>query len=146
MHSPIDQQYGFSASSSSNVLSISSPSISNTDYFDTTGQPVVIVSQAQPIRLTEHIFSASTNAGDIITLTVFDSGLSGGQESVSYTVQPNDNLTNITQGLSIAINADTNLQANGVSSLWSGITDVADTQQRFCSQILQHNHIHRNRK
>jgi RHS repeat-associated protein len=59
-------------------------------------------------------------AGDVLTITVYDAGLSGGQESVSYTVQPGDDLAAINNGLMTAFNADSTLQALGVSAGWGG--------------------------
>ena len=52
--------------------------------------------------------------GDVLTLKVSDSGLSGGSESVSYTVLSTDTLATITQGLATAVNSDTHLQTLGV--------------------------------
>jgi hypothetical protein len=52
--------------------------------------------------------------GDVLTLKVTDSGLSGGSESVSYTVLSTDTLATIAQGLATAVNSDTHLQGLGV--------------------------------
>jgi RHS repeat-associated protein len=54
--------------------------------------------------------------GDVLTLTVKDSALSGGQESVTYSVQSTDTLSSIATGLATAVNLDTNLQAIGVAA------------------------------
>ena len=54
--------------------------------------------------------------GNILTITVHDAGLTGGQEAVNYTVLSTDTLSSIAAGLAAAINADVNLQAIGVSA------------------------------
>ncbi|HEY9785307.1 MAG TPA: hypothetical protein V6D17_07895, partial [Candidatus Obscuribacterales bacterium] len=55
-------------------------------------------------------------SGDVVSLTVIDSGLSGGQKSVSHTVQGTDTTTTIATSLKNAINADSSLQAINVSA------------------------------
>ncbi len=55
--------------------------------------------------------------GDTITVTVNDSGLSGGSESVTYTVLSGDTLSSISAGLAAAITADANLLALGVNAV-----------------------------
>jgi len=111
-------------------------------YGDVTGTEIAIVSASPNITTyssslsggaTETIvFGSPTNTmtnatavgtatpGDVLTVSVHDPALSGGLESVSYTVQPGDNLGNIGQGLVSAINADSALSAIGVTS---GLTE-----------------------
>lgn len=60
--------------------------------------------------------SGSATAGDTITLTVIDPGLSGGSKNVTYTVVSGDTLSSITAALAAAINADTSLQSLGVNA------------------------------
>ncbi|HEY9785108.1 MAG TPA: RHS repeat-associated core domain-containing protein, partial [Candidatus Obscuribacterales bacterium] len=55
-------------------------------------------------------------SGDVISLTVIDSGLTGGQKSISHTVQGTDTTTTIATSLKNAINADSSLQAINVSA------------------------------
>ena len=62
----------------------------------------------------------SKTTGDVVTITVHDAGLSGGQKSKSYTVLSGDTLTSIAAALTSAINADTDLQGIGVSATSSG--------------------------
>lgn len=52
--------------------------------------------------------------GDILTLTVINANLSGGQQDASYTVQGGDTLTLIAAGLKSAVNAITGLEAAGI--------------------------------
>ena len=47
--------------------------------------------------------------GDVLTMTVYNSGLSGGHEAVTYTVIAGDTLTTIAAGLVTAINTDSHL-------------------------------------
>jgi hypothetical protein len=55
--------------------------------------------------------------GDVITLTVNDSGLVGGTESVTYTILNGDKLTSVAAGLAAAINGDSNLSGIGVTAV-----------------------------
>jgi RHS repeat-associated protein len=59
-------------------------------------------------------------AGDVVTLTISDAGLSGGQETVSYTVMSGDDASAIALGLANAITADSNLSDIGIQSNTSG--------------------------
>ena len=66
---------------------------------------------------TENATIAGTKTtGDVLTLTVHDAALSGGQEAVPYTVLAGDTLTTIATGLKSAINADAHLSALGVTA------------------------------
>lgn len=58
----------------------------------------------------------SKTTGDVVNMTVYNSALSGGQETASYTVLAGDTLTTIATGLKNAINADVKLQAIGLSA------------------------------
>jgi RHS repeat-associated protein len=72
----------------------------------------------------------TATAGDVVTITISDSGLAGGQEAVGYTVQSGDGIPQITNGLASAISADTNLQNIGVSS------NSSDTQVYiYCASV-----------
>jgi hypothetical protein len=53
---------------------------------------------------------------DILTIRVKDSGLAGGQLDVSYTVLAGGTLTTIATGIKNAINANSTLQALGVTA------------------------------
>ena len=60
--------------------------------------------------------SGSPTTGDVVSVIAHNQSLSGGAETASYTVLSTDTLLSIAQGLSAAINADTNLQALGVTA------------------------------
>lgn len=62
------------------------------------------------------VLEATATAGDVITVTVHDSGLSGGQKSVSYTVVAGDTTDTIAQALKTAINADSDITTIGVTA------------------------------
>jgi RHS repeat-associated protein len=64
--------------------------------------------------------AGTKTTGDVLTVVFIDAGLSGGKESVSYTVMSGDTLSSITSGLASAINADSALQNIGVSASASG--------------------------
>ena len=58
----------------------------------------------------------TVTVGNVLTVTVFDAGLSGGQKSINYTVPSGATLTSIATGIRNAINADTALAAVGVTA------------------------------
>jgi RHS repeat-associated protein len=62
----------------------------------------------------------TVTAGNVLTTTVFDAGLSGGSKVVNYTVLAGATLTTIATGIKNAINADTALAAVGVTATSSG--------------------------
>jgi hypothetical protein len=74
---------------------------------------------------------------DTITVTVLDSGLSGGQEAVTYTVLSGDTLATIASGITSAINADTNLQAIGVSATSSATLISINSLSANATSYLQ---------
>ena len=63
------------------------------------------------------LFAGSITSGDVITVTVKNSALSGGQEQVTYTVQSDDVLATMTTNVAAAITADTALQAVGINAV-----------------------------
>jgi RHS repeat-associated protein len=58
--------------------------------------------------------------GDVLTLTVHDAALTGGQQAVSYTVLSSDTLTTIATGLKSAVNGNANLTTLGVTATSAG--------------------------
>jgi RHS repeat-associated protein len=62
------------------------------------------------------VVTGTVSSGDILTVTVKDSALAGGQQSAGYTVQVGDTLSSIATGVKNAISADTNLQTLGVTA------------------------------
>lgn len=64
--------------------------------------------------------AGTVTTGDTLTITVADSGLSGGQKAVTYTVQSGDTLSTVASGLAASLTADTSLQAVGVNASANG--------------------------
>ncbi|HEY9684034.1 MAG TPA: RHS repeat-associated core domain-containing protein [Oculatellaceae cyanobacterium] len=123
------QAYGITATAASNVVTILSLSTNATSYsVISSGSPSETISLAAgPNPAETSTISGTATTGDILTLTVHDTGLPGGQESVNYTVQTGDTLATISQSLALAINSDTNLQGIGVSAAWYVPTWVPST-------------------
>ncbi len=117
------QAFGVSATSASNAVIMTSQSINATSYSNvSSGSPTETITFANGPNPAENAtFGGTVSSSDVLTITVHDSGLGGGQESVNYTVQSTDTLITITQALATAISADTNLQALGVSAVWTGV-------------------------
>ncbi len=82
------------------------------------------------------LIAGSKTTADVLTLTVFDAGLSSGQKGVSYTVQSGDNLTSITSGFASAINADTDLQGIGVTAGSSGTLLTVNSVSRNATSYV----------
>ncbi|HEY9684985.1 MAG TPA: RHS repeat-associated core domain-containing protein [Oculatellaceae cyanobacterium] len=92
----------YSYNSSGQLLSITDAN-SNVTNFTYTGTATATV-------------GGTATTGDVLTVTVHDAGLSGGQEAVPYTVPAGATTTTIATGIAAAINADTHLQAIGVTA------------------------------
>ena len=90
---------------------------SNTTYSAAVSAPSTTSSAAADSNGIENAtIGGSKTTGNVLTITVHDTGLSGGTHGVSYTVLSGDTLPSIASGLETAINADTTLQAIGVSA------------------------------
>ncbi len=70
---------------------------------------------------------------DILTITVQDASLSGGQLPIAYTVQVSDTLTSIATGITNAINTSSALSA--ISITGSNNTNVTFTGQNFNTSL-----------
>ena len=85
----------------------------------------------EPISVTDALGDTSTSvytgseiatiggpitASDVLTITVLDASLPGGQVPISYTVQSSDTLNSVATNLASNINSNTSLQAIGVSA------------------------------
>jgi RHS repeat-associated protein len=109
---------GVDAGSSGVYLYIYSASTNETTYSSTSsGGATEFVSGATYINTPMNLTAVgSPTDGDALYVTVNNPTLSGGSETVSYTVESGDTLTSIAEGLSAAINADSNLSSIGVSA------------------------------
>lgn len=77
--------------------------------------------------------SGAPTAGDILTVTISNAALSGGSESVNYTVLSTDSTVSIAAGLTSLINASLDLQTIGLSASNSASGDF-DWTQRFSAK------------
>ena len=112
------QAIGVAATSAGTVVSISSTSTNPTTFAQSTstGATETITLLANTNIPTLISLTGTKTTGDVITITFFDSGLTGGSKAVAYTVLAGDTLTSIATGIAAAINADTGLQGVAVSA------------------------------
>lgn len=113
---------GITAASASTSVNIKSTSTNLTTYRGSLNSGATEnVSLAMNMNGAETIvIGGSKTIGDSLSLNVYDKGLSGGKRSISYTALSGDNLSTIASALASAINADSQLQAIGVSAIASG--------------------------
>lgn len=109
---------GVTATASAQVIRVASTSANTTTYTqsENTGATETIVFGISPNAPAHVMIAGSKTTGDVLTVTVYDPGLSGGSQAVSYTILSGDTLASMTAGLSAAINGNSNLQTLGVSS------------------------------
>jgi hypothetical protein len=110
---------GMSASSSSNTLTISQPSTTYSASASSGATEGIGLGNNNNGNLVAEIDGVPTS-GDTLTLTANDPRLSGGTESVTYTVTGTDTVTTIASGLAALINGDTNLSNIGVTANYNG--------------------------
>ena len=91
----------------------------------------------------------SINAGDVVSVTVFDagiptdtsSGLPAGQRTYAYTVGGGDSTSDIADQLATAINADATLTGLGITANWSAsnsfftITSLSENQTQYAQTV-----------
>jgi YD repeat-containing protein len=112
------QAISVSATTSGSVVVINSGSTGNTTYAASTNSGatetiVLTINVNGPMTAT---IGGTVTSADILNIIVSDQGLSGGKETVSYRVNVGDTLNSIAAGLAAATNADTKLQAIGVTA------------------------------
>ena len=95
-----------------------SNSVNSTEYGQSTssGATETVTVGLNPNGTQTAAIGGTKSTGDVLTILVCDAGLSGGQESVSYTVLSADTLATIASGIASAINADSALSAIGVTA------------------------------
>ena len=71
-------------------------------------------------KLLTIVVSGTVTTGDVVTLTMFNSGLSGGKKSISYTVPAGSTTSTIATALKNAINADASFAANNITATSTG--------------------------
>lgn len=109
---------GVSATASGTVVNINSNSQNVTTYrTSTNANATEIVKLGLPPNGTQTaIIGGTKTTGNILTLTVFDAGLSGGSKAINYTLLSADTLTTATSALANAVNVDAALQALGITA------------------------------
>lgn len=97
------------------------------------------IASMQVNKLTRVEISGTVTTGDVLTITIADSGLTGGPEPVNYTVQPGDTTTSVAAGLAAAISANTNLQGIGVNAASTAailtIQSVSQNQTTYTQSV-----------
>ncbi|MBS1955293.1 MAG: LysM peptidoglycan-binding domain-containing protein [Cyanobacteria bacterium SZAS-4] len=104
------------ANSTNTYINIKSASNNITTYTSSVVGTETITFGIFKNALENIIIGGSKTTGDIITITVKDPALTGGQRSVTYTTLAGDTLTTIATGVKNAINADAQLTTLGVSA------------------------------
>lgn len=97
--------------------SIDETGIQTQNNYDTTTEELLSTVVNTNWRAT---IGGTVTVGDALTLTAHDTLLSGGQESVNYTVKTGDTTATIAAGLAAAVNADANLAAIGIVAYVNG--------------------------
>jgi RHS repeat-associated protein len=109
---------GITATSNANAVTISSKSPNLTTYRQSLNSTAT--ESISFTGLANNYYAATVggtpHTGDVLTITAYDSYLSGGQKSDSYTVRSTDTLATIASGLTSAINADSTLSSFGISA------------------------------
>ncbi|MCW5824878.1 MAG: LysM peptidoglycan-binding domain-containing protein [Cyanobacteria bacterium TGS_CYA1] len=112
------QAAGITATSSGTIITIQSNSINPTTYrgsCNTNGTETVSMG-LPPNGVQTAIIGGTKTTSDVLTITVYDPGLSGGSKAINYTVLGGDTLTTIASGIASAINADTDLSTQGITA------------------------------
>jgi RHS repeat-associated protein len=112
------QAIGVSATSSGSQMTLNSLSPNVTTYYPfTSATATESISMGFNQNGTQTIVIGGTKrTGDVLTITSFDAGLTGGKEATPYTVQASDTLTSIATGIAAAVNADTHLSGISVTA------------------------------
>ncbi len=112
------QAIAVSATSSGVKITLNSNSVNSTAYraSASSGATENLSLGIYPNATQTAAIGGTKTTSDVITISVFDEGLTGGKKDISYTVLSGDNLTSIALGIASALNADTDLQGIGVSA------------------------------
>ncbi len=110
---------GITATSKQRVITVKTLSPNVTNFTGSVSGAGATVTMSLGVSLNGSVtalISGTATGNDILTISVFDAGLSGGQHDISYTVLPSDTLATITSALAAAINADSQLRLIGVKA------------------------------
>lgn len=112
------QAAGITATSSGTIITIQSNSINPTTYrgsINTNGTETVSMG-LPPNGVQTATIGGTKTTSDVLTVTVYDAGLSGGSKAINHTVLGGDTLTTIASGIASAINADSALTTQGITA------------------------------
>ena len=129
---------GVTASASASILSIksASPNVTSSAASTSGGATASITLNATDNFVENAVIGGTKKTGDILTITFKDPALSGGSKNVNYTVLAADTLTTIATALRNAVNADTALQAIGVTATSTGTTiTIRSTSQNATTYL-----------
>jgi flagellar hook protein FlgE len=124
---------GITASNSGGTITINTPTaLGATTYSGTataTGTDTISLAAGATVNTQNATLGGTALGGDVIKLSFGNTNLTGGSESVSYTVTSADTLATISAGLAAAINADPALAAVGITagSSASGVSITSPT-------------------
>jgi hypothetical protein len=130
------QTLGVNASATSTLLKIRSTSPNITTYTSSTsGGATETITLGVSSNIVQNAtvnlvgINYQTRASDVLKINVFDSGLSGGTVSVSYTVPSNNTaIATVAAGLASAINANSSLSTLGVTATSaSGVVSISSS-------------------
>jgi RHS repeat-associated protein len=125
------QALGVSALSSGAAITVSSLSPNVTSYLPAASSGAtesIVLRTNQNGTQTAVLNGSMVTSGDVLSLIVYDAGLSGGKETISYTVASGNTLADIASGLASAVNGDSNLSAIGVTaSAVSRVVNLSST-------------------
>lgn len=74
----------------------------------------------EALRTVRGTMGGTVTAGNVMSITVTDSALPGGTQTVNYTVVGGDTLTTIAAGISASVNSNSNLSVAGITAKSSG--------------------------
>ncbi|MBS2005761.1 MAG: hypothetical protein JST01_01890 [Cyanobacteria bacterium SZAS TMP-1] len=114
---------GITASAIGPVITIKSNSVNATTYSGTATATSPTQTQTISFSINQNsqqtiVFGGSTTSsgGDVISTTTYNSGLPTGKKLLTYTVAAGNSLTTVATMVASAINADTDLQAQGITA------------------------------
>jgi RHS repeat-associated protein len=122
-----NQSLGLSATASSNNITFVQ---ANPTYSASTNVGATETVSVGPTVFGKGALSigGTPTVGDTINLSTQFPSLAGGTKTVTYTVQTGDNLDTIATGVSTVINANSNLQAVGVTSTSSASANFSNSE------------------
>jgi len=118
----------------SGLISVSSATEANTTYSVATSSGATATLSLGPNKdgSTLIAVAGSKSAGNVVSVTVFDSRLSGGQKTINYTVQSSDTIPTIAENLASAITSDSALAQIELSATTQTLVS-SDWAQEFAS-------------